>query len=689
MFSANKFKASPNANSIPKRRFKNLTTACFIVLLSVNAVIGDEHFNAYPLAGIDAAGIASRILLTEEEKTWIARARPIRIKVEELPPFQINGPTVQGISIDYLHLFCSGFGLECQFITDNKVSNTLHKNRLDNSFDLLPGLERSPELKQNFALTHEYSSTPWVVFTRSGSMPVLNLRFLRRKKLAVAHNGISEKLKANDPAIQLFEFNTPKSALDALSQGAVDAYLDTLAGGVYWIRKEDFRNIEMAGPAPFTNLNLVMGVRSDWPELATIINKFLAAMTADQHVAINNRWFTFDNEKRIDRGNVGHLLSAVFFLIVAIMVVIIVNHRLKKEIRKRAIVEQKARRSYELLHCIDELREQFIKDDDPSTLFSALLEHLLQLTGSRYGLIGDVLSDEGGDKYLKAYAISNLSWDAETRRLYENAKRQGFEFRNLNNLLGLPIVNGQTVIANAPNQDPRGAGFPDGHPEILSFLGIPVYYGERLVGEVGLANRNGGFDPSIAKWISPVTSALGQIIVARWEREARLEAENKLRRLATTDPLTKIGNRNQFINFLHKLTARIKRYPEPLSLLMIDIDHFKSVNDNFGHKAGDRILVELVKLVEKTIRNVDLFARWGGEEFLILLPNSDMEAGRQLAERIRHSVEKHIFSQPGHITISIGITAYHQDDTQKSFLDRVDQALYKAKHGGRNRVEWT
>ena len=359
---------------------------------------------------------------------------------------------------------------------------------------------------------------------------------------------------------------------------------------------------------------------------------------------------------------------------------------LHEEVRRRTEAEQQALHTNELLQCIDQLRNQFVKEADPFLLFFQFQEHLLKLTDSEYGLVGDVLVDKEGNKYLKLYAISNLAWDAETNKLYKEYRHQGLEFRKLDNLFGLVVTSGKPVFSNDPANDSRGAGFPKGHPKISSFLGIPVYYGEQLVGEVGLANRPGGYDQAFLDWIAPIIAALGQIIVARWDREARQVAEHELTQLATTDPLTGATNRREFNTYLNTLMARVARYPENVTLLMLDIDHFKSVNDNYGHNAGDQILVELVQQLKSIIRQVDLLSRWGGEEFMILLPQTNIETGRKLAERIRHHIEEYIFSQPQHVTVSIGLTSLQEDDTQKSIIMRVDAALYQAKIEGRNCV---
>ncbi|MFO0753784.1 MAG: diguanylate cyclase [Thermodesulfovibrionales bacterium] len=159
-----------------------------------------------------------------------------------------------------------------------------------------------------------------------------------------------------------------------------------------------------------------------------------------------------------------------------------------------------------------------------------------------------------------------------------------------------------------------------------------------------------------------------------------------LKQLSSTDNLTQIYNRFAFNDLLATELQRAQRYKTGLSLIMFDIDHFKRINDTFGHMAGDEVLKSLVRLVKGSIRNVDVFARWGGEEFMILAPETDIEAAYNVAERLRSEMEQHCFTTVGHLTSSFGIAALRAEDGVDTLVKRVDDALYRAKEGGRNRV---
>ena len=135
--------------------------------------------------------------------------------------------------------------------------------------------------------------------------------------------------------------------------------------------------------------------------------------------------------------------------------------------------------------------------------------------------------------------------------------------------------------------------------------------------------------------------------------------------------------------------SRAKRYGAPLSLVMYDLDYFKQVNDTFGHDTGDHVLRNVTDLVKRIIRSIDIPARWGGEEFMILMPQSDIQAAKNAAEKLRVAIACHRLDKAGFITASFGVAEFASQDDISSLLKKVDEALYKAKGKGRNCVEST
>jgi diguanylate cyclase (GGDEF)-like protein len=160
----------------------------------------------------------------------------------------------------------------------------------------------------------------------------------------------------------------------------------------------------------------------------------------------------------------------------------------------------------------------------------------------------------------------------------------------------------------------------------------------------------------------------------------------QLSSLATTDTLTGAWNRRHFEQELQRELIQSQRYAEPLSLLMFDIDHFKAVNDRYGHPVGDTVLVGLTRLVQRNLRAADTLARWGGEEFVIMLPHCSADEAASLAEKLRALLAEQTFESVGQVTASFGVAQCRPDDSPQSWLKRADLALYQAKAEGRNAV---
>jgi len=166
----------------------------------------------------------------------------------------------------------------------------------------------------------------------------------------------------------------------------------------------------------------------------------------------------------------------------------------------------------QLLNAITLALSHYITETNPYILFNGLLEPLLEITESEYGFIGEVFYDEANAPYIKSYATTNIAWNKETQQLFEATKRKGMLFSKLNSLYGTVLKTGQLVISNQPVTDPRSYGIPEGHPPLNAFMGIPFYGGGELLGVVGLANRQEGYQASLAESLQPFLVTCGNLI---------------------------------------------------------------------------------------------------------------------------------------------------------------------------------
>lgn len=181
-----------------------------------------------------------------------------------------------------------------------------------------------------------------------------------------------------------------------------------------------------------------------------------------------------------------------------------------------------------LLRVISRAQQHLISDVDPRQLFDCLLSDFLELTGSEFGFMAELHFKTDSQPYLKTHAISNIAWNEETRGFFEANAPEGLELYNLDNLFGKAITSGKTIISNDPGNDPSSAGLPDGHPPLKNFLGEPVYFGEQLLGMIGVANRPSGYEQDLVDFVQPLIKTYAQIIEVLKEKKQRQASEKKL-----------------------------------------------------------------------------------------------------------------------------------------------------------------
>jgi len=189
--------------------------------------------------------------------------------------------------------------------------------------------------------------------------------------------------------------------------------------------------------------------------------------------------------------------------------------------------------------------------------------------------------------------------------------------------------------------------------------------------------------------VSVIRDAAGyplHLVAVANEIGERKRTEEELERRANFDRLTGAVNRLPFEQLLEREQDRVDRYGSPASLIMLDIDHFKEINDRFGHPVGDRVLETMADILRGRLRETDTMARWGGEEFLLLLPETGAEDAWRVAEALRRAVAEHPFPDVGQVTISLGVAGLVREESGHDLLRRADAALYRAKAAGRNRA---
>ncbi|MFH1829404.1 MAG: diguanylate cyclase [Pseudomonadota bacterium] len=298
-------------------------------------------------------------------------------------------------------------------------------------------------------------------------------------------------------------------------------------------------------------------------------------------------------------------------------------------------------------------------------------------------------------KYLRIYEFALFILDQRTDELHVKAAF-GFVnsdaishmvFRKGEGITGLAAETGKKIYIKDTSRETRFLNYKgERPPEASSFLSIPLVYKEEVLGVMNFGRRGvGSFTYQDVKMLSLIA---GQVVLAI----ANARLYTRMRELSVKDELTGINNRRHFQNMLQMEWKRALRFHRDLSLIMVDVDYFKPYNDAFGHVQGDQVLKQIGGLLRKNLREVDTVARFGGEEFVLLLPDTDKRGAIAVAEKVRLLVEGHRFMTEDRkdtrsITISAGIASYPDDVEQMDdLLDHADIALYKAKELGRNRI---
>jgi len=198
-----------------------------------------------------------------------------------------------------------------------------------------------------------------------------------------------------------------------------------------------------------------------------------------------------------------------------------------QDITNRKHAEERLRLSHGLLESIHTAQARFIATGNPHTAFQEFLDALLSLTDGRFGFIGERCITPDGHPYLKTHAITDISWDEQSRAQF-TAQAPNLEFYDLNTLLGEALITGEPIISNNPSQDPRSGGLPPGHPPLSSFLGLPFFSGEKLIGMIGLANRPDGYHREMQDFLQPLLSTCGNLIETYRNEQRRASAGKSL-----------------------------------------------------------------------------------------------------------------------------------------------------------------
>lgn len=329
------------------------------------------------------------------------------------------------------------------------------------------------------------------------------------------------------------------------------------------------------------------------------------------------------------------------------------------------------------LRAVQALSRQFLSCLEPDVLFQAILDEARKITGAQRGSL--MVAEHGGGE-LVVRAVTGIN---------EKVVQQ-LRVRPGDGVSGRVFATGEPILVQNIENDSRFGRRNRPRYSTKSFVSIPIAMDHRVIGVLNLADKVTG--EIFAEEDLRVLEGVAVQATIAIERSSYYQQSQELRKISITDPLTGLLNRRYFQERLTEEVDRATRHGHPLSLIMIDIDHFKAYNDGNGHPAGDKALMLTGRALRGSIRGIDVVSRFGGEEFAVILPETRKTEAEEIGERIRREVEGLYFpgeeSLPlGRLTVSLGVAGFPEDAGDlKNLIQRADQALYQAKDQGRNRI---
>ena len=340
-------------------------------------------------------------------------------------------------------------------------------------------------------------------------------------------------------------------------------------------------------------------------------------------------------------------------------------------------------RQLHVLQTINQAQSDFLWQRDIASTCDHILQPLLLMSRSPLGFIARSQTGANGQPCLDIPALAQtdqavLGWLMP--KLTRTAS--GYQLCGFEQLFAPTLNDGDVLNFNRGQQ--ADCPLLDG---IDSLLVMPCFFDLSLQGILVLANRPGGFDEVLIEQLGVINDSIGTLLhICTLERK-RQTAEAALAVQASLDPLTGLMNRRAFLERVQHSQQLAQRYQRMYSLIMLDLDFFKQINDHHGHAAGDEVLKTLSALFQSLLRDTDIVCRWGGEEFCILLPCEDASQSMVLAQRLGHAIRQctiHWDSQSLGVTASMGVASYQSGESVDQLLRRADDAMYAAKIAGRN-----
>lgn len=541
-----------------------------------------------------------------------------------------------GIAADLVRLVAQRVGVELRLVPTRDWDESLALSR-NGTCEILPFINQTPVRDQWLLFTEPYFIDPNVFITRVEHDYIANPAELSGKTIALPSGAsIVERIRRDYPNLAVLVVESEAEALRMVEERKADMTLRSLTMAAYTIRKEGWFNLKISGEIPSYANRLRIGVTRDKPELRDILDAGTRTVTPPEVREIVNRHVAITVASRVDNALLYKIAGGAAALLVVGLSWILVLRRLNRKLvalRDQLQAELGMRRRAEA-------HLRLVLDTAPTYIFARDAQGRFILANKA---LADAVGLTPGDLLGGTVEMFGVSPELAASYLRDDQA----------------VIESGRELVIPEEQIPRKDGTLGWFQVIKTPYRLPELDAPAVLG----------------------------VAVDITERKA---VEEQLRHMASTDVLTGVCNRRCFMDAAGRELARCLRYRAPLSVVMFDVDHFKRINDTYGHEAGDTVLAMLAAMARDALREVDVLGRLGGEEFAVLLPETDLSHAVRVAERLRAGAEamEAPLARGERATISLGVA--QADPVAVATIDvllrHADLAMYRAKQAGRNRV---
>lgn len=689
------------------------------------------------------------ISFTKKEKEFIKIKPLVKVAMmPDFTPFAYyikNTPV--GFEHDLLKIISQRTGLIFEKKINNWTKNyNAFKNK---EVDMITSISYKKFREPFTTFTSPYYDIPIMIFVRDDFGKYNGLKSLKDKKVGVLKDVFYIKDLEKLNTMNLVIYDNYADLTNDLVFGKIDALVQNLTNINHLIKKNLYTNLKLASELILPNItkeDLRFGVQPENSLLSSILQKALNSISTKEKETLVNKWIGSIKEYsgghiELEKDEIAYLdtnvikycinpiglpleglndkgehigmssdyynvfekiLSAKFELVKTKNWNESITYIKKHKCDMLALGMETIERSKYLNFTSYYLEVPLVVATKVDVPF---INHILDLEGEKIGIIkGDAFVTILKQKYpsLNIIEVDNIYEgldkvkDGQLFAFIDTLASIGYEFQTKyfgelkiagkiseNLQLSIAVIKEDTTLLNILQKTVNSIT-NEVHREIFHKW-IPIKYGKftdyDLVWKITIAAIF--LILLIVYWNSKIIKANKLLIEAQKDIE---EKNIELERLAITDILTDLYNRRKLEELIQVEINRCERFGHNFALTMLDVDHFKDINDSYGHQTGDKVLKEMATLFKKNLRKTDFIGRFGGEEFIMICPESKEKEILQLVESLRNKIENYNFPEVGHKTVSFGVTIFKKGDSIQSLIKRADNALYQAKDSGRNKV---